>query len=149
MCSMTWYESFHTIFLEIFFDDAKKTNDFHTVKILHLIITLLDEKTHHRDAMLLLYVSMYAASAVFIFHDIFMTFVCGLKFVFPSFFFGVSVFHEMSTHSKLLCVYLLRCYLSNTLHVQCYGFASWLLLVIYVKIYSDEPKRPQKLLTDV
>lgn len=86
MCSMTWYESFHTIFLEFFFLMMLKRlkNDFHTVKILHLIVTLLDEKTHHRDTMLLLYVSVYAASAVFIFHDIFITFVCGLEFVFFS-----------------------------------------------------------------
>lgn len=118
---------------------------------MHLIVTLLDEKTHHRDTMLLLYVSVYAASAVFIFHDIFITFVCGLEFVFFSlwifpFFFGVSVFHEMSTHSKPLCV---STYWDVITATPCMSnvMLSWLLLVIYVKIYSDKPKRPQKLLT--
>lgn len=68
-------------------------------------------------------------------------FLCGFFL-----FFGVSVFHEMSTHSKPLCV---STYWDVITATPCMSnvMLSWLLLVIYVKIYSDKPKRPQKLLT--
>lgn len=100
--------------------------------------------------MLLLYVSVYAASAVFIFHDIFITFVCGLEFVFFFFvdfsFFLVYQSFIRWAHTVNPCV---STYWDVITATPCMSnvMLSWLLLVIYVKIYSDKPKRPQKLLT--